>query len=110
MKHLLWHSTTVTATGYVVKDDKTRKCDTYPGKTSLGLQARPHLIATDTSVFPYGTRFKIPGYGDAIAADTGGAINGHTVDLSFSSCDAAFKWGRRNIKVEYARDHLSGIH
>ena len=39
--------------------------------------------AVDPSVIPLGTRMTIPGYGEAIAADTGGAVRGSAAPLTF---------------------------
>ena len=50
-------------------------------------------------MIPLGTRMTIPGYGDAIAADTGGAVHGNTIDLWFASSAEAMAWGRRTVTV-----------
>ena len=39
------------------------------------------------------------GYGEAIAADTGGAIKGHKIDVLMSSDAAARQWGRKTVKI-----------
>jgi 3D (Asp-Asp-Asp) domain-containing protein len=46
-----------------------------------------------------GTRLYIPGYGMAIAGDTGGAIVGNRIDLGFDSLESAIEFGRRDITV-----------
>ena len=56
---------TVTATGYSLK-----------GRTSTGVSVGYGIVAVDPSVIPLGTRMTIPGYGEAVAADTGGAVVG----------------------------------
>jgi 3D (Asp-Asp-Asp) domain-containing protein len=45
-------------------------------------------VAVDPSVIPLGTRLYIPGYGQAIAADTGSAVVGHIIDLGFADYEA----------------------
>ena len=45
--------------------------------TATGLPAVRGIAAVDPDVIPLGTRLFIPGYGEAIAADTGGAIVGN---------------------------------
>ena len=50
-------------------------------------------------MIPLGTRMTIPGYGEAIAADTGGAVHGNTIDLWFSSTAQAMAWGRRTVTI-----------
>src|SRR5919204_1317017 len=63
---------TVTATGY-----------SLPGHTATGLPVGPGVVAVDPSVIPLGTRLTIPGYGEGVAADTGSAVRGYTIDLWF---------------------------
>ncbi len=42
------------------------------GITATGLRARKGIVAVDPRVIPLGTKLFIPGYGEALAADTGG--------------------------------------
>jgi peptidoglycan DL-endopeptidase CwlO len=79
---------TVVATGY-----------TLPGHTAIGIPVGPGVVAVDPSVIPLGTRLSIPGYGQGIAADTGGAIAGARIDLWFSSEAEALTWGRRSVTI-----------
>jgi 3D (Asp-Asp-Asp) domain-containing protein len=69
------------------------------GYTATGLRAGPGRVAVDPSVIPLGTHLYIPGYGFAIAADTGGAIRGNRIDLGFASTDDALRFGRQTITV-----------
>ena len=69
------------------------------GITAIGLQARKGICAVDPKVIPLGTRLYIPGYGEALAADTGGWIKGSRIDLVFDSLDDCYRYGRRKIKV-----------
>jgi cystine transport system substrate-binding protein len=79
---------TVTATGYDL-----------PGHTSTGLPVGWGIAAVDPSVIPLGTHIVIPGYGEAIAADTGSSIVGTTIDLWFPSARQAYAWGRRTVTI-----------
>jgi 3D (Asp-Asp-Asp) domain-containing protein len=79
---------TVTTTGY-----------SLPGHTSTGLPVGPGVVAVDPAVIPLGTRMTIPGYGEAVAADTGSAVQGYTVDLWFPTLADALAWGRRTITI-----------
>lgn len=79
---------TVSATGY-----------SLPGRTATGLPVGWGIVAVDPSVIPLGTHMTIPGYGDAVAADTGGAIIGATIDLWFPSVAQADAWGRRTVTI-----------
>lgn len=56
------------------------------------------VIAVDPSVIPLGSRVYVEGYGEAIAWDTGGAIQGNIIDLNMSTGDA-IQWGRRNVTI-----------
>jgi 3D (Asp-Asp-Asp) domain-containing protein/peptidoglycan hydrolase CwlO-like protein len=76
-------SMTVTATGYCLK-----------GTTATGLPAGPGIVAVDPSVIPLGTRMTIPGYGEGVAADTGGGVAGARIDVWFSSCQEAAAFNR----------------
>jgi 3D (Asp-Asp-Asp) domain-containing protein len=82
------HSLTVTATGYSTQ-----------GTTATGLPVSWGTIAVDPSVIPLGTRVSVPGYGEAVAADTGSAVVGATIDLWFPTTQQALAWGRRVVTV-----------
>jgi 3D (Asp-Asp-Asp) domain-containing protein len=79
---------TVTATGY-----------SLPGRTATGLPVGPGVVAVDPSVIPLGTRLTIPGYGEGVAADTGSAVVGNTIDLWFPTLADALAWGRRTVTI-----------
>ena len=86
-------SIVVEATGYTRYDEG---CSDY---TATGEYLRRGIIAVDPSIIPMGTRVFIPGYGVAVAADTGGAIRGNKIDLAFDTRSEAFAWGRRTITM-----------
>lgn len=69
------------------------------GITASGMMAQRGVVAVDPSVIPLGTRLYIPGYGMAVAADTGGAIVGDRIDLCMESYGEAMNFGRRTVKV-----------
>jgi 3D (Asp-Asp-Asp) domain-containing protein len=79
---------TVSSTGY-----------SMPGHTATGLPVGRGIVAVDPSVIPLGTRMSIPGYGEAVAADTGGAVQGMTIDLWFPTLAEALAWGRRTVTI-----------
>ncbi len=79
---------TVSATCYCLK-----------GTTASGLPVGPGIAATDPTVIPMGTRMSVPGYGNAVAADTGSAVKGLTIDLWVESCDQARAYGRQTITI-----------
>lgn len=90
-------SITVTATAY------TAKCEGCSGITYTGvnLNENPNakVIAVDPNVIPLGSKVYVEGYGQATAADTGGAIKGNKIDLHVPTKDEAYKWGVRTVKV-----------
>jgi 3D (Asp-Asp-Asp) domain-containing protein/peptidoglycan hydrolase CwlO-like protein len=79
---------TVTATGYSIR-----------GRTATGAPTGWGIVAVDPSVIPLGTRMTIPGYGSGVAADTGSAVQGATIDLWFPSLAQARAWGRRTVTI-----------
>ena len=79
---------TVTSTGYAIR-----------GRTASGLPTGWGIVAVDPSVIPLGTRMTIPGYGEGVAADTGGAVRGATIDLWFPTVAQARAWGRRTVTI-----------
>ena len=69
------------------------------GITATGVPAVRGIAAVDPDVIPLGTRLFIPGYGEAIAADTGGAIIGNKIDLVMDSYGEAMEFGRQDVTV-----------
>lgn len=75
---------------------------TFPhtdGQTAIGLPAGYGVVAVDPQVIPLGTRLYIEGYGYAIAADVGGAIEERRIDLCFGRRQSALQFGRRMVQV-----------
>jgi 3D (Asp-Asp-Asp) domain-containing protein len=70
-----------------------------PGTTATGLPVGHGIVAVDPTVIPLGTRMTIPGYGEAVAADTGGAIKGVRVDIWFPTRKKALAWGWQTLTV-----------
>jgi resuscitation-promoting factor RpfB len=79
---------TVSTTGY-----------SLPGRASTGVPVGWGVVAVDPAVIPLGTRLSIPGYGEAVAADTGGAVRGDVIDLWFPTLAQARGWGRRTVTI-----------
>ncbi len=55
-------------------------CDDW---TATGMRQGKGVIAVDPKVIPLGSKLYIPGYGMAVAGDTGGAIKGNIIDVGF---------------------------
>src|SRR5437763_9915331 len=79
---------TVSSTGY-----------SLAGHTATGLPVGWGVVAVDPNVIPLGTKLTIPGYGEAVAADTGSAVRGDDIDLWFPSLSQARAWGRRTVTI-----------
>ncbi len=77
----------------------TANCSGCSGITKLGLAAGHGVVAVDPAVIPLGSHLYIPGYGPAVAGDTGGAIRGNRIDLGFNSDSDAMQFGRRPVTV-----------
>ena len=67
--------------------------------TARGNVVRRGIIAVDPRFIPLGTRVYIPGYGEAIADDTGGAIIGNRIDIAFDTYNEAMRFGRQHIEI-----------
>lgn len=78
-----WKKMRVYATHY---DQHCPGCDAW---TAIGMRAGKGVIAVDPKVIPMRSKVYIPGYGIAIAGDTGGAIKGNIIDLGFDDAKTA---------------------
>lgn len=82
----------------------TTDCGGCSGVTATGmnLNANPDVkvIAVDPDVIPLGSRVHVEGYGTAVAADTGGAVDGRTIDVFFPTKAKAHAWGQRKVLVK----------
>lgn len=100
---------TYEATAYIAM------CDTgCSGITATGVDVRNSIyseryrvIATDPDVIAMGSIVRITlsdgSIFDAISADTGGAINGHKIDLLVASEGEAWEFGRQAVEIEVIR-------
>jgi len=84
---------------HMVATAYTADCAGCGGRTASGRPAGHGVVAVDPRVIPLGTHLFIPGYGPAVAGDTGGAIRGLRIDLGFNSLREAMLFGRRQITV-----------
>lgn len=57
--------------------------------TAIGMRAGKGVIAVDPKVIPLRSKVYVPGYGVAVAGDTGGAIKGNIIDLGFDDTRTA---------------------
>jgi len=83
----------VEATAYSSQDSGLGKF------TARGNPVGRGIISVDPNVIPLGTRVYIPGYGEAIADDIGGAIKGNVIDIAFDTYEEAIAFGRQHIEI-----------
>ncbi|MER2064294.1 MAG: 3D domain-containing protein, partial [Alkalibacterium sp.] len=66
----------------------------------IDLRENSRVIAVDPDVIPLGSEVYIPGYGEYVAGDTGGAINGNRIDLHMESVSDALIFGRQQLDIQ----------
>lgn len=79
-----WRKIRLLATAYTAATSGKTKDQPEYGRTRLGLQAGRGVVATDPRVINLGANVFVPGYGVALAGDTGGRIKGRRIDLGFA--------------------------
>ena len=87
--------------------DATAYSSAEPGLsayTALGTICQRGVIATDPYFIPLGTKVFIPGYGYAVAEDTGGAIVGNRIDVAFDTVGECYEFGRQWIDLYIIED------
>ena len=58
------------------------------------------MIAVDPKIIPLGSTVWVEGYGTAIAADTGGSIQGYKIDVHVPTKTEARAFGRKTLQVK----------
>ncbi len=69
------------------------------GITASGQRVTYGIVAVDPSVIPLGTKMFIPGYGYAVAGDTGGAVKGYIIDLGYPD-GVAIDWTPKWVDIQ----------
>lgn len=89
-----WRKLRVLATSYsAATSGKPRDHPAY-GITRLGWKAGRGIVAVDPKVINLRQKMYVPGYGLAVAGDTGGKIIGRHIDLGFeeSNLELWYRW------------------
>ncbi len=89
-----WRKIRMLATSYTAATSgKTRAHPAY-GITASGMIATIGIVAIDPRVINLRSRVYVPGYGLAIAGDTGGGIKGKRIDLAYDEWNLVLwlKW------------------
>jgi 3D (Asp-Asp-Asp) domain-containing protein len=79
-----WRHFRVLATSYSAATSGIDASHPHYGVTRTGLKAGYGVIAVDPKVIPLWSEVYVPGYGRAVAGDTGGSILGRHIDLGFN--------------------------
>ena len=89
-----WRKIRMLATSYTAAT--SGKARTHPefGITATGMRAGIGIVAVDPRVINLRARLYVPGYGLAVAGDTGGRIKGKRVDLGYDESILVlwYKW------------------
>jgi len=89
-----WRRFRVLATSYNPASSGKPKDHPRYGMTRIGVPAGRGVIAVDPKVIPLGSRVYVPGYGIAVAGDTGGSILGRHIDLGYNDDEPLPHWYR----------------
>jgi 3D (Asp-Asp-Asp) domain-containing protein len=87
-----WKKLHVYATHY---DSHCPGCNEW---TAIGMRQGKGVIAVDPAVIKMRSKVYIPSYGEAIAGDTGGAIQGNIIDLGFEDAKTA-GWSAHYVDI-----------
>lgn len=68
-------------------------------RTATGIWPSRGTVAVDPNVIPLGSVLYVEGYGEAIAADTGGAVKGNIIDIYLPTEAECWQWGRQQVEV-----------
>jgi uncharacterized protein YabE (DUF348 family) len=82
-----WRKLRMYATSYSPARSGTPRSAPWYGRSRMGLEMRKGIVGVDPDVIPLGMWLYIPGYGVAIAGDTGGGIRPYLVDLGYADDD-----------------------
>jgi 3D (Asp-Asp-Asp) domain-containing protein len=75
-----------------------KNCAGCSGTTATGMKTGYGVVAVDPKVIPLGSRLYIPGYGEAVAGDTGSSIKGNKIDLGFDDVKNGW-WSSRFVEI-----------
>ena len=88
---------TINASAYTAAADECGKSD---GITASGLKVKEKRTLACPSIYPFGAKIKIEGYGIYTCEDRGGAIKGNRFDIYMKTKSEAFAFGRRHLIAE----------
>ena len=91
--------------GETIRMTATAYCQ--DGTTKSGTATRPGIVAADPRVLPVGSVLRVESpaayAGIYTVMDTGGAVDGRTIDIFMNDCARAKKFGRQTMRVRVLR-------
>ena len=87
-----WRKIRVFVTAYTAATCGKSPGDPTYGITRVGWPVHKGIIAVDPKVIPLYTKMYVPGYGQGVAGDTGGAIKGQHIDLAYDQSNFIDWW------------------
>jgi resuscitation-promoting factor RpfB len=89
-----WRKIRLHATSYTAATSGKARSHPYYGVTYTGMQAGFGVVAVDPKIINLRAKLYVPGYGPAIAGDTGGRIKGLRIDLGYDESNLVlwYKW------------------
>jgi resuscitation-promoting factor RpfB len=78
-----WRVVRMRVTSYTAASSGKEPDDPAYGLTASGLPAGKGVVAVDRSIVPFRSQVFVPGYGVAVAGDTGGGVRGRWIDLGW---------------------------
>lgn len=89
-----WRKLRILATSYTAATSGKARSHPEYGITATGMRATVGVVAVDPNVINLRSRMYVPGYGVAIAGDTGGKIKGKRIDLGYDEWNLVlwYKW------------------
>jgi uncharacterized protein YabE (DUF348 family) len=89
-----WRKIRMLATSYTAATSGKARAHPEFGITATGMRAGVGIVAIDPRVVNLRARLYIPGYGLAVAGDTGGRIKGKRIDLGYDESNLVlwYKW------------------
>ena len=88
-----WRMFRMLATSYSASTAGVSPSNPFYGRTRSGLPAGYGIVAVDPNWIGLGSNVYVPGYGTALAGDTGGKIKGKRIDLGYGD-DSLVLWYR----------------
>lgn len=94
-----WRAIEMWATSYAPSNAGVSESNPDYGITACGKVLEKGLVAIDRRYIPFYTQMYVPGYGFAMACDTGGGVKGRWIDLGYE--DSNYVPWHQNVTVYF---------